>query len=83
MRNRATCQRDEFSLCTSKFESDHPSQAVSAPSFPGMEEIRGRIARPGRRREPYRPDRRKKRSVMLVNFSQLIAGGGWQQPSLP
>src|ERR1700738_2206382 len=24
----ATCQRDEFSLCTSKFESDHPSHAV-------------------------------------------------------
>ena len=28
MRNRATCQRDEFSLCTSKFESDMPSHAV-------------------------------------------------------
>ena len=28
IRVRATCQRDEFSLCTSKFESDHPSHAV-------------------------------------------------------
>ena len=27
MRNRAPCQRDEFSLCTSKFESDMPSHA--------------------------------------------------------
>src|SRR5580692_2661648 len=27
IRVRATCQRDEFSLCTSKFESDHPSHA--------------------------------------------------------
>src|SRR3984893_18052248 len=28
IRVRATCQRDEFSLCTSKFESDHPSHAA-------------------------------------------------------
>jgi hypothetical protein len=28
IRVRATCQRDEFSLCTSKFESDHPSHEV-------------------------------------------------------
>src|SRR4029077_1277008 len=28
IRVRATCQRDEFSLCTSKFESYHPSHAV-------------------------------------------------------
>ena len=28
IRVRATCQRDEFSLCTSKFESDMPSHAV-------------------------------------------------------
>src|ERR1700730_8256655 len=30
IRVRATCQRDEFSLCTSKFESDHPSHAVQS-----------------------------------------------------
>src|SRR3984893_5291655 len=29
IRVRATCQRDEFSLCTSKFVSDMPSHAVS------------------------------------------------------
>src|ERR1700732_2207984 len=28
IRVRATCQRDEFSLCTSKFESDMASHAV-------------------------------------------------------
>jgi hypothetical protein len=28
IRTHATCQRDEFSFCTSKFESDHPSHAV-------------------------------------------------------
>jgi hypothetical protein len=28
IRTHATCQRDEFSLCTSKFESDMPSHAV-------------------------------------------------------
>src|SRR5258707_13698880 len=28
IRVQATCQRDEFSLCTSKFESDMPSHAV-------------------------------------------------------
>jgi hypothetical protein len=31
IRVRAACQRDEFSLCTSKFESDMPSHAVRSP----------------------------------------------------
>ena len=31
IRVRATCQRDDFSLCTSKFESDMPSHAVGLP----------------------------------------------------
>src|ERR1700724_742425 len=34
IRVRATCQRDEFSLCTSKFESDHPSHAVGLADVP-------------------------------------------------
>src|ERR1700732_1098346 len=33
IRVRAACQRDEFSLCTSKFESDMPSHAVSLRSL--------------------------------------------------
>src|ERR1700731_1786025 len=44
IRVRATCQRDEFSLCTSKFESDHPSHAV------GLTDVQKR-----RRSSHYRP----------------------------
>src|SRR5580692_5601120 len=53
IRVRATSQRDEFSLCTSKFESDHPSHAVGladvlaaiAPPYVGRERLmKGRLS---------------------------------------
>src|SRR3984893_7380820 len=45
IRVRATCQRDEFSLCTSKFESDMPSRMGRAEEKAGIVWHRRRAVR--------------------------------------
>src|SRR5580692_9031517 len=51
IRVRATCQRDEFSLCTSKFESDMASHAVGLADCGRVFPVRRHVAG-GRSRRP-------------------------------
>src|ERR1700719_4842430 len=88
IRVRATCQRDEFSLCTSKFESDHPSHAV------GLADVLAAIA-PHRTssafRRPRRPvfrvqsflDRTKHRTATQLAAAETSPGTSKFESNLP